>query len=87
MSFDTTAYSESYGVLQRLVNEVFEDCGQGCVTKMDIVCRASIDDLDAASLEVVDLLPSGTYTRVRLCDQMNSIITAHGWGYTLGTVE
>ena len=32
-------------------------------------------------------MPSGTYTRARLCDQMNSIVTAHGWGLTYGTVE
>ena len=32
-------------------------------------------------------VPSGTYARARLCDQINSIVTAHGWGFTYGTVE
>ena len=27
------------------------------------------------------------YKRGRLCDQLNSIVTAHGWGNVYGTVE
>ena len=38
-------------------------------------------------MEVVDLLPAGKYKRGRLCDQLNSIVTAHGWGNVYGTVE
>lgn len=46
-----------------------------------------MEDLPADLLEVVDLLPAGTYSRSRMCDQLNSIITAHGWGYVYGTVS
>ena len=38
-------------------------------------------------MEVVGLLPAGSYKRARLCDQLNSIITAHGWAFLYGTVE
>ena len=37
--------------------------------------------------EIVELLPPGTYTRQRLCDQINSSITGHAWGQVYGTVE
>ena len=43
----------------------------------------SIEDM----LEVVSLLPPGRYSRHRMCDQLNSSITGHGWGLTYGTVE
>ena len=49
--------------------------------------RAEIDDLSDDLREVVNLLPAGRYKRGRLCDQLNSIITAHGWGFVYGTVE
>ena len=42
---------------------------------------------DIASEGYVNLLPPGSYTRLRLCDQLNSIITAHGWAHVYGTVE
>ena len=38
-------------------------------------------------MPVVELLPPGAYTRIALCQQMNSSIAGHGWGYTYGTVE
>ncbi len=79
--------SPEYGQLQKLVDELFEDDPKRFVSKLDVLMRADIDDLSDDLREVIDLLPSGRYARHRLCDQMNSIITAHGWGYTYGTVE
>lgn len=80
--------SEDYGRLQKLVDELYFDDPHARISKMDVLMRAEIDDLPDNLYEVVDLLPSGgSYSRQRLCDQMNSIITAHGWGYTIGTVE
>jgi hypothetical protein len=54
---------------------------------MDVIVRAEVDDLSADLIEIVNLLPAGSYKRSRLCDQLNSIITAHGWAYVYGTVE
>ena len=54
---------------------------------MDVLVRAEVDDLGDDLMEIVRLLPGGTYKRYRLCDQLNSIITAHGWAYLYGTVE
>ena len=80
-----------HGDLQRLVDEVFEAAegpvGTRAVTKLDLLMRADIDDLSDDLREVIDLMPGGRLSRHRLCDQMNSIITAHGWAYAYGTVE
>lgn len=76
-----------FGELQSLVDELFADGPVTRVTKLDALERAQIDDLGEDLLEVIDLLPSGRYARRALCNQLNSIITAHGWGYTHGTVS
>ena len=77
-----------YGDLQRTVDALFVEVGpSGWVTRMDVLMRAEIDDLNDDLMEVVELLPAGRYKRARLCDQLNSIITAHGWAYLYGTVE
>ena len=76
-----------YGDLQQLVNELYYHDMSGTVSKIDVLSRAEIDDLCDDLMEVVDLLPAGRYKRGRLCDQLNSIVTAHGWGNVYGTVE
>ena len=77
-----------FGELQDLVDALYREVGpSGAVSRMDVILRAEIDDLGDDLREVVDLLPAGTYKRARLCDQLNSIITAHGWGLVYGTVE
>lgn len=79
--------SEDYGELQRLVDDLYRQSASGSVKRVDVIIRAEVNDLPEDLMEVVNLLPSGSYKRARLCDQLNSIITAHGWGYTYGTVE
>lgn len=76
-----------YGDLQTLVNELYARKPSGYITKLEAIERAEIDDLNDDLREVIDLLPGGKYKRATLCDQMNSIITAHGWAYVYGTVE
>ena len=76
---------EDFGVLQDLVDVVFR--GKERVSRMDLVIQAEVHDVSADIMEVVELMPPGTYDRGQMCDQMNSIITAHGWGLRYGTVE
>ena len=77
-----------YGELQELVDALYREVGpSGTVSRIDVIMRAEIDDLSDDLREVIDLLPAGRYKRGRLCDQLNSVITAHGWGYVYGTVE
>ena len=77
-----------FGELQELVDALYREVGpSGSVSRIDVIMRAEIDDLSDDLREVIDLLPAGRYKRLRLCDQLNSIITAHGWGYVYGTVE
>lgn len=79
--------AEEYGDLQRLVDALYARSPSGTVSKLDVVVRAQTDDLCDDLMEVVELLPAGRYRRARLCDQLNSIVTAHGWGLTYGTVQ
>lgn len=79
--------SEAYGELQHLVDNLYKRKPSGTVTKVDVLIQAEVDDLEEDLQEVIELIPSGTYVRARLCDQINSIVTAHGWGFTYGTVE
>lgn len=78
-------HDEDYGVLQDLVDAAFRS--NDTVDRLDLVTQAEIHDVSADIMEVVELMPSGTYTRGQLADQMNSIVTAHGWGMRYGTVE
>ena len=79
--------SEEYGELQQLVDDVYRVNPSAAVPRVDILVRAEVNDLSDDLMEVVNLHPSDAYKRYRLCDQLNSIITAHGWDYLYGTVE
>lgn len=72
------------GVFQDLVDALFRN-GRSA-TRRDLVLLAELQDASDDVLEVVELMPPGTYTRAEMADQMNSIITAHGWGMRYGTV-
>ena len=77
--------SPDYGIIQRIVDALFEDVEQ--IRRLDAIILAETYDLSDNLLKLFQLLPPGTYTRQRLCDQLNSAITGHGWGYVYGTVE
>lgn len=77
--------ADEYGDLQRLIDGLFTD--RHTVDRLDLVVQAEILDLAPDLMEIVNLLPPGTYDRTRLCDQLNSALAAHGWGGTYGTVE
>ena len=81
--------SEDYGELQRLVDALFAPgvSARAAVSKIDILVRADAFDLNDDLVAVIELLPSGSFTRTRLCDQINSILSGHGWGSYYGTVE
>ena len=55
--------------------------------RLDIVVAAEAADLPDDLAEIVNLLPPGSYTRQRLCDQLNSAIGGHAWGQVYGTVQ
>jgi hypothetical protein len=79
--------SDEYGELQRLVDEIYRVNPSKSVSKVDVVIEAEVLDLDGELMEVMSLIPAGSYRRSRLCDQINSIVTAHGWAFVYGTVE
>ncbi|MDR2108620.1 MAG: hypothetical protein LBP28_04055 [Coriobacteriales bacterium] len=77
--------SDEYGTLQRLVDALFAE--RRHVARVEVIGFAEICDLPADLMEIVLLLPPGSYTRQRLCDQMNSALAGHGWGLLYGTVQ
>ena len=82
MAGSNTVRSPHYGALQ--------DLGLGPKEKLrrlDIVVAAEAADLPDDLAEIVNLLPPGSYTRQRLCDQLNSAIGGHAWGQVYGTVQ
>lgn len=81
--------SEDYGELQRLVDSLFAPgvSSAATVSRLDVELRAEILDLAGDLMEVVGALPPRSYTRQRLCDQINSCLVARGWGTVYGTVE
>ena len=80
--------SSSYGALQVVVDELFEDKPRAfTVRRLDVVVAAESSDLPDDLMEIVNLLPPGDFTRQRLCDQLNSAIGGHAWGQVYGTVE
>ena len=77
--------SPHYGELQEIVDKVFRDTKTA--TALDAFILAESYDLPADLLECLELMPPGTYTRLRFCSQLNSIINGHAWGLVYGTVE
>jgi hypothetical protein len=77
--------SEDYGVLQRMIDQLYADKPRP--SRLDIIIFAQTYDLPRDLMEIVELLPPGNWTRGRLCDQFNSAISGHGWGFVYGTVE
>lgn len=81
--------SEHFGALQKVVDSLYADAESPhhAVRRLDVVIVAEAADLPDDLMEVVRLLPPGSYTRQRLCDQLNSSIGGHAWGQVYGTVE
>ena len=81
--------SDHYGELQNVVDALSAeaDSPRYTVRRLDAVLAAEAADLPEELLEVVRLLPPSTFTRQRLCDQLNSSIGGHAWGQVYGTVE
>ncbi|MBQ9691217.1 MAG: hypothetical protein IJV62_03840 [Eggerthellaceae bacterium] len=77
--------SESYGELQHIVDVLYKD--KEVVRRVDAVLLAEMFDIHPDLQEIISLLPSGNYTRIEMCQQLNSAIAGHAWGYVYGTVE
>lgn len=57
------------------------------VSRLQVVLAAEAADLPEDLMRVVNLLPPGDYTRLKLTTQLNSAITGHAWGQVYGTVS
>lgn len=77
--------NEGTGELQELMDALFTS--KVTATSLDLITQAEVRDISADAMEVVELLPSGSYLRAEMADQLNSIISAHSWGSYLGLVS
>ena len=67
-----TDRSEYFGALQDVVGELFDDCPRDYeVRRLDVVMAVEAANLPADLQEIAGLLPPGSYTRERLCGQLN----------------
>lgn len=76
---------EDREILQRLVDSLFRETRR--VTRLDALLRAEALDVPDDLLGIMNLLPPASYTRDKLCNQLNSSLKGHGWNNKYGTVE
>ena len=74
-----------YGVLQEFIDRLFD--GRENYMRLEVVLEGEAYGLNGELMEVLNLLPPGLYTRDRLCGQINSSLSSHGWGYVYGAVH
>ncbi len=77
--------SSDYGVLQEFIDRLF--IGREDYMRLEVVLEGEAYGLNGELMEVLNLLPPGLYTRDRLCSQINSSLSSHGWGYVYGAVH
>ncbi len=77
--------SPDYGVLQEFIDRLFD--GREDYMRLEVVLEGEAYGLNSELMEVLNLLPPGLYTRDRLCSQINSSLSSHGWGYVYGAVH
>lgn len=77
--------SPDYGVLQEFIDRLFD--GREDYMRLEVVLEGEAYGLNGELMEVLNLLPPGLYTRDRLCSQINSSLSSHGWGYVYGAVH
>lgn len=77
--------SPDYGVLQEFIDRLFD--GSEDYMRLEVVLEGEAYGLNGELMEVLNLLPPGLYTRDRLCSQINSSLSSHGWGYVYGAVH
>lgn len=77
--------SSDYGVLQEFIDGLF--IGREDYMRLEVVLEGEAYGLNSELMEVLNLLPPGLYTRDRLCGQINSSLSSHGWGYVYGAVH
>lgn len=80
--------SSDYGIMQEVVDYLYQDKGIfDTVRKLDVELAAEIFDLPDELLDVVRMLPTGSFTRRQLCDQVNSALNGRVLGQVFGSVS
>ncbi len=77
--------SADYGVLQEFVDMLY--AAQDEYSRLEVLLEAEAFGLNEDLLEIINLLPPRRYGREKLCSQINSALSSHGWGYVYGAVH
>ena len=77
--------SPDYGVLQEFIDRLFD--GREDYMRLEVVLEGEAYGLNSELMEVLNLLPPWSLYRDRLCSQINSSLSSHGWGYVYGAVH
>lgn len=77
--------SPDFGLLQEFVERLYAEKPR--YSRLELVLEAEAFDFNEEIQELFSLLPPGAYTRIRLCSQLNSSLSSHGWGYVYGAVH
>lgn len=85
MAWPLVSVEETRDLIERMLATLF--LRTHYVSRLDVIIRAEAMDLPDEVLELINCVPPSRYTRARLCNQLNSAITAHGWSRTLGTFD
>lgn len=72
-------------MLQEFIDRLFDS--REDYMRLEVVLEGEAYGLNGELMEVLNLLPPGLYTRDRLCSQINSSLSSHGWGYVYGAVH
>lgn len=83
----TLQKSDDFGVLQEFVEGLFASDPDVEYSRLEVIMEAEAFGLNEDLLEVVNLLPPIALTRDKLCSQLNSSLSSHGWGYVYGAVH
>lgn len=74
-----------FGVLQEFVDRLYRQAD--FYSRLEVIMEAESFGLEGDLLEIIELLPPTRYHRDKLCSQINSSLSSHGWGYRYGAVH
>lgn len=77
--------SPQFGMLQEFVDRLYRS--QEFYSRLEVIMEAEAFGLEGDLMEIIELLPPTRYHRDKLCGQINSALSSHGWGYVYGAVH
>lgn len=77
--------SDELQALQRCIDQLYEN--RKHVERLDLIVLCEVRDLHRELMEIVHLLPPGSYTKPRLLDELNSYLSARALSQRFGLLQ